>query len=64
MPENFWLFIPLIALQLILLVFALIDLLKRRPRGMIIWGIVIVLFSIVGPVLYFALGRKSPPDED
>ncbi len=64
MPENFWLFIPLVALQLILMAFALIDLLRRKPRGMVIWAIVIVLFSILGPVLYFALGRKSSPDED
>lgn len=64
MPENFWLFIPLIALQLILLAFALIDLLKRKPRGMVIWAVVIVLFSILGPVLYLALGRKLSRDED
>lgn len=63
MPENFWLFIPLIAIQLILLAVALIDLLRRKPKGMVIWAMVIVLFSILGPVLYFALGRKSSQDE-
>ncbi|MGB9834655.1 MAG: PLD nuclease N-terminal domain-containing protein [bacterium] len=63
MPEKIWLFVPLIVLQLALLVVALIDLARRKPKGALIWGVVIVLFSIVGPVLYFALGRKGAGDE-
>jgi hypothetical protein len=63
LPEKIWLFVPLIVLQLALLVVALIDLTRRKPKGALIWGVVIVLFSIVGPVLYFALGRKGAGDE-
>jgi len=63
LPEKIWLFVPLIVLQLALLVVALIDLIRRKPKGALIWGVVIVLLSVLGPVLYFALGRKGTGDE-
>jgi hypothetical protein len=53
--------IPLIILQLILLVVALVDFLKNNPvRGpRWLWLVLIIFFSIVGPILYFTVGRKE-----
>ena len=50
------------ALWLVLLVTALYDLVKqnRSSRGArILWGAVVVVFSIIGPVLYLAFGREE-----
>ena len=56
------LLIPLILLELGLMIAALVDLLRRErrtkgPKWM--WGALIVLFSIVGPLVYFFLGRED-----
>lgn len=57
------LLVPLLAVQLGLLILALRDLLRpeRRVRGdnKLVWGIVIVLVSLLGPILYFAFGRDD-----
>ena len=53
---------PLILIELGLLIFALVDLIKRkRVRGdnKIVWAIIIVLIEIIGPCLYLLLGRKE-----
>jgi hypothetical protein len=53
--------LPLLLVQVALLVIALRDLLRpeRRVRGgsKLIWGIVICLGELIGPLLYFAVGR-------
>ncbi|HWE61575.1 MAG TPA: PLD nuclease N-terminal domain-containing protein [Chloroflexota bacterium] len=52
---------PLVLIWLALMVAALIDL-ARRPavRGSkVLWAIVIVVFSTVGPIAYFIFGRKE-----
>ena len=52
--------IPLIIVQIALLVIALVDLIKReRVRGgnKIVWGLIIVFFSIIGPAVYLLAGR-------
>ena len=55
--------VPLIILQLLLIAFALYDLTRpeRRVRGMskAIWGIVIVLGELLGPLVYFLVGRDE-----
>ena len=60
--------IPIFIVEIALLVFALLDLLKREymsTNTKVIWILVIVLFSIIGPVVYFIFGRKeSPIDSD
>lgn len=62
LKENFMLFLPLILIQLGLMVAALIDL-SRRER--VTWGtklpwiFINVLFGILGPIVYFAFGRKD-----
>ena len=57
------LILPIVILEIALIVFALRDLVRpeRRVRGdsKLLWGIVIVLFQIIGPILYFAVGRES-----
>jgi len=63
LPKEFWLILPLVLIQVSLMVMALVDLLGRRPKNVLLWGVLIVLLSIVGPVLYFALGRKEKGDE-
>ena len=52
--------IPVFIIELSLLIFALVDLLKREfmeNNTRIIWAIVIVLFGIIGPIIYFIFGR-------
>jgi hypothetical protein len=59
--------IPLVALELILLLVALVDLIRREPeriRGSkLMWVLVVLLASILGPILYFVLGRKEQEDD-
>jgi hypothetical protein len=51
--------IPILLLQVGLMVFALVDLVRReQTRGpKVVWAIVIVLVNIIGPVLYLLIGR-------
>jgi hypothetical protein len=53
--------IPIIILQLVLLVVALLDLARReRTRGpKWVWVLVIVFVNIIGPILYLMLGRDE-----
>jgi hypothetical protein len=56
--------IPLIILQLGLMIFALLDLVRRsaeqvKGRNKWLWVIVIVLVNTVGPIIYFVLGREE-----
>ncbi len=62
MNEIILLVIPLVAIQLGLLGFALYDLVKsNRVRGgnKLLWGVVIVLVNIIGPILYLTIGREE-----
>ena len=52
--------IPLVLIDLGLMAFALYNLVKRdRVRGgnKLLWGLVIVLVGIVGPIVYLVFGR-------
>lgn len=54
------LILPLVVLQLALQVAAIVDLVRRekvRGGNKWVWGAVIVLGEIVGPLVYFLLGR-------
>ena len=68
MDAQMWLLLaPLILVQLGLLFFSLRDLLLRRPRGALVWGLVICLISLIGPLLYWLFGRREtdgPRDSD
>ena len=54
--------VPLIILQVILLVVALLDLARRKHvtgGNKIIWVLVTVCIHIIGPVIYLLAGRKE-----
>ncbi|HEX6656261.1 MAG TPA: PLD nuclease N-terminal domain-containing protein [Candidatus Limnocylindria bacterium] len=57
------LLLPLIVLQVVLLVVALIDLTRptRRVRGdsKVVWALIIIFISLLGPLLYFLIGREE-----
>jgi len=66
-PQLLLLIVPLLILQLGLLVVAVVDLLRddRRVRGgnKGVWAVVIVFVSMIGPILYFLVGREEGPVE-
>lgn len=53
--------IPVILLQLVLMVVALLDLVRReRTRGpKIIWLVVILAVNLIGPIIYLIFGREE-----
>ncbi len=53
--------IPIVLLQLGLMGFALVDLVRReRTKGpKWVWALVIVLVNLIGPILYLVLGREE-----
>ena len=55
------LLIPVILIQIILLIVALLDLIRReQTRGpKWVWAVVIVLVNIIGPIVYFIVGRRE-----
>lgn len=55
------LIIPLLIIQFVLVVFALVDLAKRqKTRGpKWAWALIILLGEIIGPVVYFLVGRPE-----
>lgn len=62
MPDLNWALIaPLIVLQGILAVFALVNCMKQEetngPKWL--WVLIILFVNLVGPILYFVIGRKN-----
>ena len=55
--------IPVVVIQLVLMIVALLDLIKReKTRGpKWLWALIILFGEILGPILYLVLGRV---DED
>jgi ABC-2 type transport system ATP-binding protein len=67
-PGLLLLLVPVIVIQLALLVLAVVDLLRddRRVRGgnKGVWAVIIVFVNVLGPILYFLVGRdEGPPPE-
>ncbi|MBP2243277.1 hypothetical protein J2Z40_003876 [Cytobacillus eiseniae] len=58
---NWALLTPLLVLQAILMAFALVNCAKQEetngPKWM--WILIIIIVNIVGPVIYFLIGRKN-----
>ena len=54
---------PLVVLEVGLLVFALVDLLRPERRvvggSKLVWALVIVLIGTIGPLLYLLAGRRE-----
>ena len=59
--EMMPLLLPVLVLQLILMATALVSCLKQQetngPKWL--WIVIIVFLNIVGPILYFVMGRKE-----
>lgn len=55
------LILPLIIIQLILMFVAIIDLVRvantNGPKWL--WAIIIILGNIIGPIIYFIVGRRN-----
>jgi phosphotransferase system glucose/maltose/N-acetylglucosamine-specific IIC component len=54
--------IPLLVLEVVLLFIAIIDLDRRQyvtGNNKLVWVLVVVIFGIIGPVIYFIFGRKN-----
>lgn len=55
--------LPLVIVQVIFQILSLVDLFKRQKEEIrgerVLWVFVIILLGILGPVLYFLLGRKQ-----
>ena len=62
-PTLLLLLLPVIAIELGLLLFALRDLLRpeRTVKGdsKLAWGLIICFVSLIGPILYLAVGREE-----
>jgi hypothetical protein len=60
------LILPLAVLELILIIVALVDLIRREPGRVngnkVMWGLIIVFIGTIGPICYFILGRKERDD--
>ena len=55
------LLIPVLVLQLGLMIFALVDLIRRErtkgPKWM--WALIILFVNLIGPVVYLLVGREE-----
>ena len=53
--------IPVLIIQLILIIVALIDLVKREhTRGpKWLWALIIIFVNFIGAIVYFVIGRKE-----
>jgi hypothetical protein len=51
---------PLLIIQLILLIVALVDLTRTEKTNgpKILWVFIILFVNIIGPILYFVIGRR------
>lgn len=58
---NWELFAPIIVIDVILIIVALVDLIRiehtRGPKWL--WALIILLINLFGPILYFVLGRRN-----
>jgi hypothetical protein len=62
MTEYLPILIPLLIIQLSLLAAALIHIFRHgtyRRGNRVLWVILVVLLNIIGPILYFAIGRGN-----
>ena len=53
--------LPVIAIGMLLVLIALIDLYKHRKtrENVLIWTMIILFANTLGPILYFVIGRKD-----
>ncbi|MEN8614079.1 PLD nuclease N-terminal domain-containing protein [Dehalogenimonas sp. THU2] len=61
------LLIPVIIIELVLLVIALMDLVKRkRVKGesKVVWALVIIFINLIGPIVYLVWGRHPDAGQE
>ena len=53
--------VPIVLLQLGLMAFALVDLIRReRTKGpKWVWALVIIFVNLIGPIIYLVIGREE-----
>ncbi|NOU97013.1 phosphatidylserine synthase [Paenibacillus sp. LMG 31456] len=53
--------LPVIAVGMILILIALMDLYKHRKtrKNVLLWSLTIIFVNTFGPILYFVIGRKD-----
>jgi hypothetical protein len=58
--SNLPILAPILIIQLILIIVAIIDLVRiektNGPKWL--WALIILFINIIGPILYFVIGRK------
>ncbi|WML25943.1 PLD nuclease N-terminal domain-containing protein [Neobacillus sp. OS1-33] len=58
--NNLPIIAPILIIQLILIIVAIIDLIRiettNGPKWL--WALLILFINIIGPILYFVIGRK------
>jgi hypothetical protein len=63
LEELLPLILPLVILQVVLIALALYDMTRpgRRVRGgnKLLWGVVVCIFGVLGPLAYFLFGRED-----
>ena len=60
-----WL-IPLFILQVSLMIFALVDLIRRekvRGDSKVVWALIIIFINLIGPIVYLIGGRGEEKEE-
>ncbi len=53
---------PLLIIELVLLVIALVDLIRRQEVKYLPkwgWALIILLINLIGPILYLIIGREE-----
>jgi hypothetical protein len=52
---------PILIIQLILLIVALVDLTRTEKTNgpKLLWVFIILFVNIIGPILYFVIGRRN-----
>jgi membrane protein DedA with SNARE-associated domain len=58
---NWALIVPIIIIDLILVIAALLDLSRteetKGPKWM--WALIIIIVNLLGPIIYFIVGRRN-----
>lgn len=65
LPQLLPILIPVLLVQLILVTAALINLIRKELpfQDKVLWLVLILAVSIIGPVVYFAIGSKMLDDK-
>ena len=61
------LLIPLIVIQYGLMIFAVVDIARKKTTknfNMTAWILIVCFLNMIGPILYFVLGRADSPAVD